>query len=63
MTIKKLLAPKYIALYIAAMILISAWAVKLYEYTITVLPIAMMFVAVWLICSSIERLKDKDEQF
>jgi hypothetical protein len=60
MIIKIILAPKYMALYITSMILISAWVLQVYEYTMLAMPIAMMFIAVWLICSSIESLKDKE---
>jgi hypothetical protein len=57
--IRKLLQPRWLALYIAAGILVSTIVGKSDEYTIATLPIAMGFIGVFLICRSIEGLKDQ----
>jgi hypothetical protein len=58
--IRKLLQPSWLALYIAAGILVSTILGENHEYTIATLPIAMGFIGVFLICRSIEGLKEKD---
>jgi hypothetical protein len=58
--IRKILQPSYQALIVSAGILASTAIYENHGYTIATLPIAMGFIGVFLICRSIEGLKDKD---